>query len=59
MAKDPVCKMTVDESSAHKSAHAGKTYAFCSATCKTKFDKEPGKYVTPAGKTGKEGGSRA
>ncbi len=48
MAKDPVCGMTVDEKSPHKSTHAGNAYVFCSAPCKAKFDKDPGQYV-PAG----------
>ena len=48
MAKDPVCGMTVDEKSPLKSTHAGKNYVFCSASCKAKFDKEPGRYAPPA-----------
>lgn len=48
MTKDPVCGMTVDEKSPHKSTHAGKNYAFCSAACKAKFDKDPRQYA-PAG----------
>ncbi len=46
MAKDPVCKMNVDEKTAKfKSSHGGKEYYFCCAACKTSFDKNPGKYV--------------
>jgi len=46
MAVDPVCKMQVDESkAAGKSEYQGKTYYFCAAICKTKFDKEPQKYT--------------
>ena len=46
MAKDPVCGMNVDENKAAESAvHKGKTYYFCSARCKTSFEKEPNKYV--------------
>ena len=46
MAKDPVCGMTVDEKSAKfKSEHMGKTYYFCSAMCKQKFDTSPNKYA--------------
>jgi Cu+-exporting ATPase len=48
MAKDPVCGMTVDNKSPYRSTHAGQTYAFCCATCKTKFDKEPARYAAPA-----------
>lgn len=45
MAKDPVCGMTVDDKSPHKSTHAGRNYVFCSAACKAKFDQEPGRYA--------------
>jgi len=44
--KDPVCGMTVDEKTAkYKSDHNGKTYYFCSASCKTVFDKNPARYL--------------
>jgi len=49
MAKDPVCGMTVDDKSPNRSTHAGQTYVFCCPTCKTKFDKEPGRYAVRAG----------
>ena len=46
MAKDPVCGMMVDEkTAAGKSEYQGKTYYFCAAICKTKFDANPGNYV--------------
>lgn len=46
MAKDPVCGMDVDEKTAKfKSEHMGKTYYFCSQTCKATFDKNPMKYA--------------
>jgi YHS domain-containing protein len=46
MAKDPICGMNVDESKAAGTAvYKGKTYYFCSAGCKAKFEKEPAKYV--------------
>ena len=39
---DPVCGMEVDpEHAAGSSEHAGHTYHFCSAGCKTRFDAEP------------------
>jgi len=42
MAKDPICGMNVDEKRAkYKSEHMGKTYYFCSQTCKTQFEKNP------------------
>lgn len=46
MAKDPVCGMMVDEAkAAGKSEYQGKTYYFCAAVCKSKFDSNPGNYV--------------
>lgn len=48
MAKDLICGMTVDADSPHKSTHLGRTYDFCSSTCKAKFDDEVGPYVAPA-----------
>lgn len=46
MARDPVCAMNVDEKRpAGTSIHAGKTYYFCSYSCKVEFDKNPSKYV--------------
>ncbi|WP_309491997.1 YHS domain-containing protein [Candidatus Hecatella orcuttiae] len=46
MAKDPICGMEVDEKTAqYKSEHMGKTYYFCAAGCKAKFDEDPAKYV--------------
>jgi len=45
--KDPVCGMTVDPSTAkHKLERAGKTYYFCSAGCKAKFEANPENYLT-------------
>jgi YHS domain-containing protein len=45
MAKDPVCRMNVDEKEAITSTHGGKTYYFCSANCQSAFDKDSGKYA--------------
>ncbi len=52
MAKDPVCGMNIPENQQLKSTHAGATYFFCSASCKAKFDKEPGRYVKQGGSGG-------
>jgi len=42
MAKDPVCGMSVDEKKAAGTVtHGSKTYYFCSAGCKTTFEKAP------------------
>ncbi|MGE3476076.1 MAG: heavy metal translocating P-type ATPase [Rhodospirillaceae bacterium] len=46
--KDPVCGMDVDPATAkHKTDHAGTTYYFCSAGCRTKFEAAPAKYLAP------------
>ena len=48
MMKDPVCNMMVDEKKTKfKSEHEGKTFYFCSASCKATFDKDPHKYGHP------------
>ncbi len=45
---DPVCGMTVRPATAkHKAEHGGKTYFFCSAGCREKFEKDPEKYLAP------------
>jgi YHS domain-containing protein len=46
MVKDPVCGMTIDESTAKgQSEYKGQTYYFCATICKTKFDQDPAKYA--------------
>lgn len=42
---DPVCGMTVSESSKLRSDYNGKTYLFCSLGCLTKFKDNPEKYI--------------
>jgi Cu+-exporting ATPase len=45
-ATDPVCGMSVTVATAkHTHEHAGTTYYFCSAGCRTKFAAEPSKYL--------------
>jgi Cu+-exporting ATPase len=47
---DPVCGMEVDEKhAAATSSYEGKTYYFCSQSCKERFDKSPEKYLAGAG----------
>jgi Cu+-exporting ATPase len=49
-ARDPVCGMSVDPATAkHRTDHAGETHYFCSAGCRTKFDADPARYLTPEG----------
>jgi YHS domain-containing protein len=46
MAKDLVCGMNVDEKTAIlKSEYAGKTYYFCSQSCKEVFEKNPKRFA--------------
>lgn len=46
MAKDPVCGMEVDEKKAiATSVYHGRTYHFCTQTCKKAFEKAQEKYV--------------
>jgi P-type Cu+ transporter len=48
MAKDPVCGMDVDpHATAHRAEHAGRTYHFCCAGCRSKFLADPGRYIAP------------
>ena len=37
MAKDPICGMTVDESSLLRAEREGQTFYFCSEHCRQKF----------------------
>ena len=47
LARDPVCGMSVDpKSAAHMDTYNGETYYFCSASCKTKFNSDPVRYVS-------------
>lgn len=40
--KDPVCGMSVDPArTPHHAVHAGHTYHFCSAGCRSKFVADP------------------
>jgi len=47
MTRDSVCGMTVDDPR-YRSMHAGQIYAFCSAACKAKFDKDSARYAAAA-----------
>ena len=52
MARDPICGMEVTETEAEgTSGYKGKTYYFCSAHCKERFDENPGSFLKaePAG----------
>jgi Cu+-exporting ATPase len=44
---DPVCGMKVDDQkAAAQSTYEGKTYYFCCAGCKGKFDQNPQQYAS-------------
>ena len=46
---DPVCGMEIDPATAAgHSEHGGRTYHFCSAACKGRFDAAPGQFAAPA-----------
>ncbi len=45
MHRDPICNMDVDGNTKFKSSYNGRTYYFCSASCKQTFDKKPENYV--------------
>ncbi|WP_374468918.1 heavy metal translocating P-type ATPase [Phenylobacterium sp.] len=46
--KDPVCGMTVDpHKTPYRAEHAGHPYYFCSAGCRTKFEADPQRYLSP------------
>jgi Cu+-exporting ATPase len=47
LAVDPVCGMKVDPHTAkHRAEHGGRTYYFCSASCREKFLADPAHYLT-------------
>lgn len=46
MEKDVVCGMQVDPAkAAGRSEYNGKSYYFCSASCKAKFDAHPSRFT--------------
>jgi len=45
MARDPLCKMNVDEKQATKIKHNDKNYYFCGSKCQKAFEKNPERYV--------------
>ncbi|MDX1467097.1 MAG: YHS domain-containing protein, partial [Halomonas sp.] len=43
---DPVCGMKVDpHRTEHRASHGGKTWYFCSARCRHKFEGDPDAYL--------------
>jgi hypothetical protein len=46
-ALDPVCGMSVDRSKAPTVEYAGRTFYFCSEECRSKFEADPERYVSP------------
>ena len=47
---DPVCGMEIDESeTVGQSEYQGRTYYFCSTSCKEKFDENPDEYTEESG----------
>jgi xanthine dehydrogenase accessory factor len=47
---DPVCGMAVDVATArHRSTHDGRTYYFCSAGCRERFEADPARFEAVTG----------
>jgi Cu+-exporting ATPase len=46
--KDPVCGMTVTDTSEHRHEHQGRVYYFCSVKCHDTFAADPLRYAAPA-----------
>lgn len=47
MERDPVCGMSIEAAKALTAQYGGKTYYFCSKSCKAAFEKAPTKYARP------------
>ena len=46
MVVDPVCKMEVEDTEPEQAVQfQGKSYSFCSPTCKEAFEREPTRYI--------------
>jgi YHS domain-containing protein len=43
--KDPVCGMEIDKRAQRMSTFNGRTYYFCSDSCKKRFDEAPGMFA--------------
>lgn len=51
-AKDPVCGMSVDpQQAAGASVRGGRTYYFCSTSCRDKFEQAPERYLGAGART--------
>ncbi|HLZ96022.1 MAG TPA: permease [Candidatus Dormibacteraeota bacterium] len=47
LVRDPVCGMSVDPATAAEHAdHAGATYHFCSARCRSEFERDPARHLS-------------
>ncbi|MBI4292386.1 MAG: YHS domain-containing protein [Betaproteobacteria bacterium] len=56
-AKDPVCGMLVDSQKAAAAAvRGGKTYYFCSTSCRDKFEQAPDQYIGASTQGGQQHG---
>ena len=53
-ARDPVCGMTVDVTTAYAEAVGGQTYYFCSENCRQRFDENPAAYGASEGRSAEE-----
>ncbi|MGH9868084.1 MAG: YHS domain-containing protein [Candidatus Polarisedimenticolia bacterium] len=47
---DPVCGMAVrEDADARRTEYAGRTYYFCSESCRAAFEKEPERFAVEKG----------
>ena len=52
MERDPVCGMEVkDIPEAPRAVHEGRTYVFCSESCRERFEESPGSFTGGSGET--------
>jgi putative ABC transport system ATP-binding protein len=52
LARDPVCRMTVEEEAAPALAFGGQTYYFCSRGCRSEFEEDPQRFLSAAARPG-------
>ena len=53
--RDPVCGMTVSATAPERASFEGRTYFFCCAGCRERFEKEPGAYLSDGPRGGMPG----
>ena len=52
MDRDPVCGMEVEDTpDTSRAVHEGRTYVFCSDSCRERFEESPGEFTGGSGET--------